>query len=170
MEFRHWRCALKVVKPGLSQNRGSGVCQSTGSLAEGDPDVQEGQGPTNWTNLENTAVTECLGSGSLEAETEGRFVFKSFVKSVPLEAACEDVRKAGESKGRSKQRCRFQLKCSLRLMSGFPRLCHLKPGGQAFSLLRWAVIGCGLLLLLGWEGEGSETTGAFVAPSLPPPA
>lgn len=85
------------------------MSQSTGSLAEGDPDVQEGQGPNNWTplNLENTAVRECLGSGSLEAETEGRFVFKSFVKRVPLEAAYEDVRKAGESKGRSKQRCRF---------------------------------------------------------------
>lgn len=53
-------------------------------------------------------------------------------------------------------------------MSGFLRLCHLKQGGQAFSPLRWAVIGCGLLPLLGWEGEGSETTWAFVAPpSLP---
>lgn len=35
-------------------------------------------------------------------------------------------------------------------MRSFARLYHVKPGGQVFSLLRWAVIGCGLYFLSAW--------------------
>lgn len=32
-----WHCALKIVKPCLSRNRGSRMAQSTGSIVEGLP-------------------------------------------------------------------------------------------------------------------------------------